>query len=404
MSSDNSSKRTTTAKQAVSGHWIGNTPVLKSQVSTRQEELYLMKTNMNINHRDLGEFQHRARNFNRSLSEEMFTLMHTEAELQDHTSKVFQQSSHMVHTQRGDIASRHHEINRRAAHSLQQAYSTVLSPQMQHERSTLSDMVMNGKQGPLTPAQAQMTGIDEINTQRAAVWDNYQSIDKNLEKAIRHRRQGDLAEYNPQRASEYDNLMDMMVSGKAGPLTKTQSQLGVEAAAAGHHILRSQRDAATARAYSHSRVGVQDRVGHPTTTRTGVDLSGDLESNQRQASGLPVMMGTSGSSSDIVRSHTAAVQQVNTSSAPTQYAAPGLSDSEATQATVQLTHRWMRVGSPAQGVETKIDQQLNSHGQQRVSKGPLFTTQTHTLNEIETAVKKTRNPDSHSTPSLPSKL
>ena len=122
-------------------------------------------------------------------------------------------------------------------------------------------------------------------------------------------------------------------------------------------------------------------------------------------------MGTSGSSSDVVRSHQYAVDTLNHSrrTARTTFDAPAVSTTRAEAqgkminidkrslsinegiiATTGLAHRWMRVGGPAESVDRGINRQLTSNGRTRISKGPLHRTQTHTLDEIHTAVESTR--------------
>ena len=350
MNSDKGNKRSAVAKQDVTGHWIDGKPVLPQHTSSRAEQHYLMDTNMNITHSGLDQFRQRADNFQQAQSQDIHTVMTTALSLRDHTSDVFQQSSHMAHTQRGDIWQRR-----------------------QQQKNSMDSGTLS------------------------------QTISAELKRTKVSRRQGDLHDAKPARAKEYDNMMDMMVAGKQGPFTMAQSQMGVEASAAGHQILRGQRNEETG-TYNNSRVGAQGRQGHPAQDPMGVDLSGDSGSVVRDAVGLPVMMGTSGSSSDVVRSHKAAVRNVSdTLSDSTTITAPGLSQSEGDTAMVKLAHHWMRLGSPAQGLSKQIDAQLNKGDQTRISKGHLFMTQTHTLNEIDTAVRHTLSGSTDPVPNVSSR-
>ena len=315
----------------VTGHWIGTQPILPTPSMSEEQRSYLMETNMNMSHQSLDQFASRAKAFAKDITMERRILHHTQQALQDHTSDEFQQSSHMIHTQRGDIWARRQQ-------------------------------------------QAQQLQPDAYNVQ----------VGQDLQRATTSRRQGKNDD------PHYDSLMDLMVSGKQGPLTLEQSQLGVEAVAAGHQVFRRQRDAESENQYSATRVAATGRKGHPTQSDTGVDLSQDPMSQDRDKAGRSVFMGTSGSTSDVVRSHHAATTNVQQQLSPmTTFAAPGLNDQRANLATANLALRWMRAGGPAQNVSAAIDTKLNQLGQ-RISHGPLDSTQTHTVSEIDTAVVQTR--------------
>ena len=228
--------------------------------------------------------------------------------------------------------------------------------------------------------------VGEVNAEKAALTASYQKeVAEDLHTAKVRRRTGVTGDKN------YDSLMDLMVGGKQGPLTFEQSQLGVQAAAAGHQVLRGVRGKETGGQYGKTRVGQVGREGHPTTSPTGVDLSGDESSQKRDAKGVSVFMGTSGSTSDVVRSHHAATLNVQKHLSPeTGFGVKGVSKHNTDVATRRLALKWMRTGAPAQNVMAGIEKNLSTPEQQRISKGPVDTTQTHTMSEIADAVTKTR--------------
>lgn len=327
----------TTQKREVTGHWIGKSPILPNKDMTEAQRGYLMNTNMNIQHSSMEQFNKRADAFAKALSEERKVLRETQSAMRDNSSSVFQQSSHMVHTQRGDFWARREQ-------------QRTLDPNS-------------------TEGQSYQQKV--MNDLKIAKQDRRQALEGN---------------------KQYDDLMDLMVGGKQGPLTREQSEMGIEAAAAGHQVLRGQRDAESGGAYSATRQGQTGRKGHPTKSATGVDLSGDADSTQRDATGTSVFMGTSGSTSDVVRSHNAAVKNVQKSlGADSQFGVRGATESGTNDATTRLATNWMRAGAPAKNVAQKIDAHLNSGDQVRISKGPTDSTQTHTMSEIRDAVTKTRN-------------
>lgn len=322
--------------QKVTGHWIGDKPILPNSQMSRDEHAYLMNTNMNIQHASEEQFQKRAQAFGQTLPVERQLIRETQAGLSDPRSDVFQQSSHMIHTQRADFWLRR-------------------APQRDSGQSS------------------------------HAASEYQQKVSADLQRAKDTRRQGVVGD------KEYDNLMDLMVGGKQGPLTLAQSQMGVEAAAAGHQVLRRQRDAESGNQYSATRVGQTGRKGHPTSSPHGVDLSGDTDSQTRERLGHSVFMGTSGSTSDVVRSHHAATMKVQQElSGSTQFGVTGKSNREVNTATTKLALNWMRSGAPAQNVTRAINTHLNTGSQQRISGGPVDSTQTHTLSEIGGAVEATR--------------
>lgn len=324
-------------KRQVTGHWIGDKPVLPHQDMTGAQRNYLMNTNMNIQHSSMEQFNKRADAFAQALPKERQVLAENREAMKDNTSSLYQQSSHMVHTQRGDFWARR-------------------APQ----RSLAPDS--------------------------AAGQSYQQKVMGDLQRAKVDRRQAMPDD------KHYDNLMDLMVGGKQGPLTREQTEMGIQAAVVGHKVLGRDRHEETGGDYSATKRGQTGRVGHPTSSATGVDLSGDADSVARDAASKTVFMGTSGSTSDIVRSHHAAVQSVNKNlGANATFGVRGASDATANDATTRLATTWMRESVPAKMVAQHIDKQLNTGDQQRISKGPVDSTQTHSMSEIQDAVTKTRN-------------
>tara|TARA_R110002073_G_scaffold8371_1_gene46185 strand:- start:34619 stop:44518 length:9900 start_codon:yes stop_codon:yes gene_type:complete len=307
-----------------SGHWIGGEPVL--QGSTPVEHSYITGTTMNIQHGDSATLAQRADAVANWGATERQIAMDARQALTDTQSPTFQQSSHMVHEQRGDI--------KRA----------VDNPELKMDRT-----------------------------------DNLALV------TVKRPQDG---------KQEYTELMDLMAQGKEGPLTKEQSALGVQAAAAGHQIMRETRAKDAGKKpirVDAKREVVDGKTSHPTVTRTGVDLSKDAGTRARGRAGVPVMTGTSGTSSDVVSSHLAAVQRNGTETVESGFNARGLTEQQAKTAVKDMTMAWMRTGEFSQTMKGNIERKLQKDGDKLIDgrSGDETTVQSHSYSEISTAVDLT---------------
>jgi len=184
--------------------------------------------------------------------------------------------------------------------------------------------------------------------------------------------------------SSYASLVDMMVHGKSGPMTLEQSRLGIEATIVGHHVLGKTPK------YGHDNPRMEatrpidpltGKPSHATTSRYGIDLSQDLGTQMRDEAGLPIMMGTSGSASDVVRSYRFTQAKLGD--------APSMDPVQHHQAIKELTFNWMRLGAPMSGVRSLISQHFTQQNFQKISSPPEPATQTHSFPEIAAGVDLT---------------
>jgi hypothetical protein len=177
----------------------------------------------------------------------------------------------------------------------------------------------------------------------------------------------------------------MMLAGEEGPFTEEQARTGFEAAQTGQVLA--------------GRLGVEERVAfrkehrldaqragtHSTRTAEGMDLSADLGTRVRDAFGVPVMSGTSGSSSDAALSTMYGAQRAGTS-----WAAPGLGEQEAKAAIADLSLHYFRAeGSPpARSMARGMNAVREAAGlpPKEVEVAKVFT---HSYPEVYTAVSLT---------------
>jgi hypothetical protein len=129
----------------------------------------------------------------------------------------------------------------------------------------------------------------------------------------------------------------MMVKGEAGPFTREQALAGFETTQEGLLIA--------------GQLGIEERVAyrmanrhdahrsrtHPTRTPDGLDLSQDKGTHLRDELRAPVMTGTSGSSSDVALATKHGAEQAGVS-----WAAPGLDESQAKAALVDISLQFFR--------------------------------------------------------------
>ncbi|VUD42287.1 hypothetical protein TDB9533_00661 [Thalassocella blandensis] len=319
-------------KPDVTGHWIGKQAILPDESMPKHRRDFLLKTNMNTQYSSMKDFNKRADNWSRDRDFEKGKVESTKANLNNIHSNEFKQSAHMAHTQRADFWLRN------------------------------QDMLQN------SPAQYQ------------------KEVKRNLDTSLHYIRSGAPGDKN------YDDLMHLMIEGKQGPLTKEQSKLGIEAAMAGHENLQQKRNQETDGKYGKTRMKPDNRQGH-SRQAFGVDLTNDYATRKRQDKGMHTLMGTSGTSSDIVRSHQMALANVKAKLDPNQrfgadsFKTPGETD----MSTTNLTFNFMRGDSAPTNITAKeIDYALNKQGN-RISQGSLFDTQTHAYSEVKEAVLGSRD-------------
>jgi hypothetical protein len=313
-----------------SGHWIGDKPVLaedisKHPVSAQREATlsYLSGTHMNMQHQNMETLERRAMAHQNWNATEERMLQQTESALQYHQSPHFQLSSHMIHNERRLLADR--------ANSLRE------------KDKELANSHLSAQVDLMTGPRAQGIGND------------------------------------------YNSLTEMLIHGKQGPLTEAQSRLGVEAVVVGQYAYGKPyaKDNPRIEAIRPKEDG--DKRSHPSVSRYGVNLSQDAGSKIREAMGLPVMMGTSGSSSDVARSYqfteTALTSEMTPSTAmPAHQHSDVLTD---------LAFHWMRAKAPVTGVKSGITELEKKHDLQRAVVPPKSATQTHTFAEVAAGIDLT---------------
>lgn len=328
-----SSKTDTKTLQPTSGHWTGTDPVLPGPSTShlptetrRPVEDYLTETHMNLQHGSFETFQRRATAHEHWKSTENAILDQTASDLRRPSSANFQFSSHMVHSERRLLHDRAQE--------------------MRAKKSESADQELQKEVTRMTTTRAQGMGKD------------------------------------------YDTLTDMIIHGKQGPLTKEQSALGVEATIVGHHVMRKTDLYGVDNPRMEATRPTDPRTGktsHATTSPFGIDLSQDPGTAERDKLGLPVMMGTSGSASDVTRSHRYTMEALSKADP----SIPSSDLSENRQPMKELVFHWMRRGAPMAGVRDLISKNQEAHGQKKISTPLPTATQTHTYPEIAAGVDLT---------------
>jgi hypothetical protein len=176
-----------------------------------------------------------------------------------------------------------------------------------------------------------------------------------------------------------------MIKGQQGPFTQEQSKAGFECSQTGQ-VLAGRLKIAERMAYrALNRVDANRSATHSTKTGAGMDLSADMGTAIRDAFKLPVMSGTSGSSSDA-----ALAAQFGAARAGVSWSAPGLSETEAKQAIADLSHHYFRAegSSPPDSMQKGINAVRSSLGIpiKTVETADIFT---HSFAEIYSGVALT---------------
>ncbi|WP_198362581.1 secretion protein EspV [Burkholderia ubonensis] len=133
------------------------------------------------------------------------------------------------------------------------------------------------------------------------------------------------------------SAFSMMLRGAAGPFTQEQARAGFELAQTGQVLAGRLGISERMKFREDNRVDAQRNGTHSTRTQGGMDLSQDMGTTMRDKAGLPVMSGTSGSSSDAAIATRFAAGRSSTS-----WHAPDLSEAEGRKAIADLSHHYFR--------------------------------------------------------------
>ncbi|GKT01152.1 secretion protein EspV [Acidovorax sp. SUPP3434] len=196
---------------------------------------------------------------------------------------------------------------------------------------------------PATPAAQQSAWLCHLER---GLWESEEALESRDRQRLGDEAQGHIAPsddspykrpkaWTPSPASSA--AFAMMLKGESGPFTWAQAQTGFETAQEGQLLagrLKLQ-DRVTFRA--ENRHDATRSGTHPTKTLDGADLSHDAGTHLRDALGVPVMTGTSGSSSDV-----AIAMRYGAQKAESSWAAPGLSQEEAKKALIDLALHFFR--------------------------------------------------------------
>lgn len=180
-------------------------------------------------------------------------------------------------------------------------------------------------------------------------------------------------------------LHEALVRGADRPLTPEESRYGVEAVYVLVEISRNLKDppAELNALYEHTRQhrAYSDRSGTNITQATGIDLRADMATRIRDNSGLPVMLGTSGSSSDVALAMAYMAEQQGLEICP-----PNLSRQEGETALIDLLHFYMREQVAPASMQGKLNRLMVDFGARakETDKQSVFV---HSYPEISCAVE-----------------
>lgn len=188
----------------------------------------------------------------------------------------------------------------------------------------------------------------------------------------------------------------MFARAEQGPLTFEQSKYGVETAYALRAVIGGKKTDSS-KVASHSELFSQfndyaaknwvsaDRAGTHHLKEGGVSLKQDLGSQIRDELGLPVMLGTSGSSSDVALATKFASAKQETSMWPSD-----LTEEEGRQALIDATHHYMREQVTPIAMKSAYDKSRTRLGAEPKSVDP-FMVFTHNYPEVSSAIEMTLN-------------
>jgi hypothetical protein len=181
------------------------------------------------------------------------------------------------------------------------------------------------------------------------------------------------------------SAFSMMLHGAAGPFTKEQARAGFELAQTGQVLAGRLQIGERIQFRAENRVDAQRNGTHSTRTHGGMDLSEDLGTALRDEARLPVMSGTSGSSSDAAIATRFAAEQSDVS-----WAAPGLSEAAGRKAITDLSHNYFRAdgSSPPESMAAGINK-VRAEASLEQKKVDTLDVFTHSYPEIHAGVALT---------------
>ncbi|WP_159665826.1 hypothetical protein [Andreprevotia sp. IGB-42] len=331
-----------TRRGAASGHSVNGkafTPVHDTPAVVRD---YVSQNHMGLHHDSETQLHRRAAATQKYMPAEKAMLDDIGQKLDDGHSAEMRQSSWMAHVQRGDLGSLALSDDARAhlAAEFRSGASKAVPKTSEAAREAMA-MAVQGQHGPLTLEQS---------------------------------RQG------AEMASVSQILQSKFIKAEMGP-ADLASQLQARKA------LRSERVEATRELDEHGKPSHQTRSEH------GMNLANDVGTRMRDRVGLPVMSGTSGTSSEVVSSHRFAAQRQGVS-----MHAPGFGDDsghtpehnpgQTFEATTNLMFHQMRSGAVPQEVGRQINAQRARLGLP-VKDVPDAHVQTHSYPEVRAGVALT---------------
>lgn len=177
----------------------------------------------------------------------------------------------------------------------------------------------------------------------------------------------------------------MMLSGTAGPFTQEQARAGFELAQSGQVLAGRLKIAERIEFRKKNRVDA-NRSGTAWTSPGGIDLSRDVGTRVRDELGLPVMGGTSGSSSDATLATRFAAERAQQS-----WAAPGLSESEGCKAIADLSYHYFHAeeSNPPHSMARILNAVHADAGRETKANVDALDVFSHSYVEIHAAVRLT---------------
>ncbi|HYD81730.1 MAG TPA: hypothetical protein VEC06_18170 [Paucimonas sp.] len=186
------------------------------------------------------------------------------------------------------------------------------------------------------------------------------------------------------------SLIAMFQRKEQGPLTLAQSQLGAEVALTSAFMQPKEvQSQFKARRVDASRaLDDSGKPSHQSSSKFGMDLSPDLGTQVRDRMGLPVMSGTSGTSSTMTLSH----MKASMDSGQSQLFDPSLSAKRGVTSMANLSFQYMRSGQLPELLHGRTRTNLaKQHPEQTLISNATNPTrvQTHTYPEVFSAVDMT---------------
>ncbi|MCS4510211.1 secretion protein EspV [Xylophilus ampelinus] len=175
----------------------------------------------------------------------------------------------------------------------------------------------------------------------------------------------------------------MMLKGASGPFTEDQVKTGFELAQEGQ-LVAGRLKIQLRKSYREKNRHDADRSGtHSTKTMSGMDLSNDVGTRIRDSLQVPVMSGTSGSSSDVVIAAHYAAKQLGV-----PWTAPGLTADQAKDALINLSLDFFREKGPSTSMAKHMNaiREKQELPHKKVERSQVFT---HSYAEISSAISLT---------------